>query len=457
MRGVINKKTVMKNLSERMNPYGNRKIDNLPAMPFSEIRFNEGKTRRVPGVLRTLLIFGLAMGMAAPAFAQDRIQSQQDVYDADNFIYGFPIGSFIYSPILSVQQEYEDNIFRTQNNAESDFITVIRPTVNVRSFWDAHALEFNASGRFGFYEKNQNEDYEDFSFGTRGRLDLLPETYLYGDWEFRREHEPRSSVDNVGGSEPTEFDVFDGAVGFVRALSDIKLYLETYFRRLEFEDSIVGGALEDNSDRDRDDIGASLRLTYGRDPASQVFFSAQTEKTDYQNEFFIDRSSTGYEFRLGFDKDLTGRLALQIYTGYIFRDYESSIDRVDDISVGGSVLWNATDLSSVLFSLERTIEDTTFGGGAGATLNTRYAVEYQHRFTDSWYWTLGGEYEDSQFFVTAPLDRTDRNFRAQSTLRYAFPYDLDLEIGFRHERRESDTAGADFANNRIFIGLRTDF
>jgi hypothetical protein len=53
---------------------------------------------------------------------------------------GIHVGGFMVFPELEIGERYDDNIFATKNGRESDFYTVISPSVSVESTWSRHGL-----------------------------------------------------------------------------------------------------------------------------------------------------------------------------------------------------------------------------------------------------------------------------------------------------------------------------
>ena len=106
-------------------------------------------------------------------------------------------GLFIY-PRPGLQEFYNDNIFATDSDEEDDFITLITPGVDVRSDWTKHAFDLYAKAAIGRYADQTDEDFEDFSVGTNGRLDITQRAKLRAGVSYDRLHEGRGSPDDVG-------------------------------------------------------------------------------------------------------------------------------------------------------------------------------------------------------------------------------------------------------------------
>ena len=73
-----------------------------------------------------------------------------DTVPADSEL-GIPLGSFQLFPTLDFRVGYNSNAFATQTQQTGSAYEAIRPSLDVRSDWNNHMLNFGAYGAFGFY------------------------------------------------------------------------------------------------------------------------------------------------------------------------------------------------------------------------------------------------------------------------------------------------------------------
>lgn len=126
---------------------------------------------------------------------------------------GVRLGGFLLFPDLSVSESYNSNIFATDTNKRDDFITTIEPSLDLRSDWNNHALNFHADAPVVRHADETDENYTDYTLATNGRLDVARDLRLFGAAGYRVRHEERASPDNQGGAEPTEYSVTAASVG----------------------------------------------------------------------------------------------------------------------------------------------------------------------------------------------------------------------------------------------------
>ena len=105
---------------------------------------------------------------------------------------GQRVGGFIVYPDLDVQETYDSNVFATQTNQKGDLFTSMVPSVDVRSDWNVHALNFHADSSVNKYISYDRADYTDYTAGTDGRLDIYHDARMYDGLAFLLRHEPFS-------------------------------------------------------------------------------------------------------------------------------------------------------------------------------------------------------------------------------------------------------------------------
>ena len=120
-----------------------------------------------------MIRLGSVLGLLL-AFAPFEIAHSQEGTEA----LGTPVGAFILYPSLTVETEYNDNIFATDGNEEDDIIFRINPLVKIESDWDNHSLQFLSSATFNQFVDHTSEDVIDYEFLSSGRVDILEDSSL---------------------------------------------------------------------------------------------------------------------------------------------------------------------------------------------------------------------------------------------------------------------------------------
>lgn len=295
---------------------------------------------------------------------------------------GIPVRSFLFHPGMDVHVHYDDNIFRSNANEQNDVITVLNPSAELVSNWNIHELRVYADANLARYADNDDENYEDFRAGARGRYDLTYGTYLYGGFQFDEAHEGRDSPDDVSGDEPTELDIWSGEIGFARDLARLKLFLEGRIKDTEYDNATANGAIIDNSFRNRTQYEADLKLAYELSPNYELFIRGVYDEREYDQNAVTNRSSDGWRMELGTDINISGKVKAQIHGGYITRDYNAGFKDVNTADYGASLVWNINGLTSITGDLDRRIIETT-QSNVSSYIRTRGTIGLEHAFTDN--------------------------------------------------------------------------
>jgi len=262
-----------------------------------------------------ILLFSAVMSPAsAQSLRDDDVISVRERLAPEYLALGVRAGGMIITPGLSVEETYDDNVFRTTDNEEEDFITVLEPTVNVQTDWNLHQVELDARGEVGYYADNSDENYQDYAAGLSGRYDIAHQTYLTGALRHEKRHENRDSPDDVRGDEPTEYDRTTARVEFVRALARLKLRTSGRYRVYRFDDARRQNVIVDNSGRDREEQRYEGRLSYELSPGYDLYVSGAWDVREYDRSGAQDRSSKGYEANVGTAVNISGKLAIPTET-----------------------------------------------------------------------------------------------------------------------------------------------
>ncbi|MEW6092282.1 MAG: outer membrane beta-barrel protein, partial [Pseudomonadota bacterium] len=106
---------------------------------------------------------------------------------------GVRAGAFTIFPEASVRGAYNDNIYATDVNTESDFITTLGARVSAVSTWSRHSLNLRAGLAQQLYADNNDEDRLDWDVGGDGRIDITRDTNISGGLSYAQLHEDRGS------------------------------------------------------------------------------------------------------------------------------------------------------------------------------------------------------------------------------------------------------------------------
>lgn len=369
---------------------------------------------------------------------------------------GYQWGSFKVLPQISFAQLWDDNIFATDTGEEDDIVTVVSPSLLLASNWDRHALNLRAGAVFSGYARHNDEDTQDAWFDLEGRYDLSKPTNLFGGIGYSREHEDRTSPDDVNGIEPTVYRVLRSHLGLYTENGPFTIRVGGTYDTLDYDDvnTLVSGTIN-NDDRDRDLYSVGARIGYRHSARYESFVQFATDTRNYDaplDNNLQNRDSEGYRFGAGLlikDARLNGELSL----GYIKQDYDdSALDDVSALDLGANLTWRASPSTAVRVSLDRSLEETTLLNSPGflyttAGLTVQSKVSPRTILTG----TLGVSESDYE-----GISRNDDLYALSLGLQYQLARHLFAEGSYSYTQRNSNIAGEDYNRNQLLFQLRAE-
>lgn len=378
-------------------------------------------------------------------------QRQRPDYDA----IGVRLGGFMLLPTLSLQESYNSNIFASEDDEESDFITSIEPALNLRSNWNNHALNLHADSKVSRYADNSSEDFEDYTLSADGRLDVLRDLRLFGGAGYRVRHIARYDPDSpTNTAEPAEYEVYGANAGIEKVFNRLSLRFDAARDQYRYDNiRLNDGTTRDEGDRDRDQTTLSLRTGYEIGPLRQVYLLGSYNWRDYErrvDDAGFERNSDGYLLAVGTEYDLTGITFLDGYIGYRVQEYDDPrLKEMSGWAAGLKLTWNVTQLTTLTGSLNRSVEETTQNGASGY-FATRASIRADHELLRNLILNASVGFENDEF---EGINRDDDYFLAGLGARYLMNRFLSVSGGYGYRTRDSNLPNADFDENVVFIRL----
>jgi len=408
----------------------------------------------------------VAPGVAAPeqplARGQRVTERPRPEYDAR----GVRLGTFFLYPRVELDELFNDNVFATNSNKSSDFITAVSPTLELRSNWSRHELDLRTGLSKGWYLDNSSEDYLDYFAAGDGRFDIDRNHAITGGARYERLHEERDSPDTPGGAaEPVEFNIYSANAGFVQQGLRVGYEALMDVRREEYEAvPAVGGSVISQSIRDVNIYTPSARVSYEVAPGYRGFVRGAVNWRNYDHTSPIagaadlDRDSWGYRADVGATVDITGVTYAEASIGYLSQEYnDDRLSAINGFDVGARVVWNATQLTSVVLNVDRQVQDSNnFAVGVGTTspgyLRSNVGLSVDHELFRNLLLNGRINYQNDDY---EGIDRTDNRFDIGAGVRYLLNNNAYLGGSYTLTRRDSDGALATggFTRNLFLIRL----
>ena len=364
---------------------------------------------------------------------------------------------------MSLSGTYNDNVFATKNDTDSDFGAILSPQVNVNSNWSRHALNFAAGATGVAWADHDQNNYLDAFASTTGRLDIQRSDIVSGTLKFSRLHDGRDNPDSNQGNANTDNE--GNLVRYYQGLADTQY--RHNFNRIY---TVVGGGVErlkyidngqnsDESRRDRTEYGARTRVGYQISPRLGTFVQGNYSYRDYDtNDEGQDRTSWGYRASVGTTVDITGLIFGEMSIGYSERNYDSSQFK-DSSGVGadGSLTWNVTPLTSIILNASSGILETTVevdGEPASGNLQNTVGIDVTHELLRNVLLNANAGYIRADY---EGVSRTDNIFNAGLGASYLVNRNLSLNATYEFTTRNSDAGGDEYTANVALVGFTVKY
>jgi len=183
-------------------------------------------------LLRGVAVLALTVAGTATVAAQTQPPSRdtRPARAGENYDpVGMPLGSFRLFPALEVQNSYKDNIYaqHVSRGQQGSLVHVFKPSLDLRSNWNNHMLNFYANGGIGLYTASSTENFQDFGVGTNGRFDIQRDWNVYAGGSFNRRHEDRTSPNALtGGNNPVRYNQLAANAGYFQKFNRFSARLD---------------------------------------------------------------------------------------------------------------------------------------------------------------------------------------------------------------------------------------
>ena len=405
-------------------------------------------------------------------------------------------------PMVSVTQEYTDNLFLTEEDTEDEWITILSPGLSLEAVGQSFETRLTYEAGFSFYNEYDEFDsvrhfgeYElvkelsrRFTFSVFDTLTRTEEPYDRAeleeaegetvqeriDYTLRRSREPRLSnaasarLDYAFG--PRDIAFAEYTFGLVedddpeeedsrRHNPEIGL---TYWFTRHFGTEIGAGytrgefdpgdeVVEETEDFDLWDGSARLIRNFSR--SLDGFVGYRHTYIDYDED---EDDYQVYEPNAGIDYRFHEYGTVSIAVGYYIQDYEEELEEDDESGylVDGSVnmRWPLRR-GAVLLRGESGYENTYFGTenlgftvyyGGAAAVNYRLARRLEAR--------LSGDYRYNKYTDVEP-EREDHIATLEGGMRFTLLEWLFLDVSDVYRIVDSTEEGEDYKENRVIMTL----
>jgi hypothetical protein len=394
-------------------------------------------------------------------FLRDRNTSVTERSHAEYDPPGIRAGAFRVSPSLALSSEWNDNVFYTDKDTQSDRFWKINPAITVQSDWSRHSLGLSASSTTTKYDDLKTEDADTYTFGANGRLDITRQTNVTASASKAKLTESRGAPNapQLATSAP-EYTVESESVAVDHEFNRLKVNGRYDHRAFDYKPvpQSDGTILTQNS-RDYKLDAATGRADYAISPATAIFSSVTLTKKDYTRVVGAQqdpRTSDGFNLLIGANFDITNAMRGEFAIGYAEQDFDSTQYKdLNAVAVRGQVEWFPTQLLTLTLNANRSLEDAAqFGVGGYDTTDVGVRADYELRRN----LLLAAHLEGGRDTFQGG-GRTDRRSGAGFGATYFMNRIVGLALDYNHAKRDSRGVNAieSYSDNRVTTGLVVKF
>lgn len=406
-----------------------------------------------------------AMAGTVPGQPQRRrLRADDDAFGA----VGDYAGSFLIKGGLELSTGYDTNPARLSKPVGSP-VYVVAPDLLVQSDWERHALVADLRGSFSGYTNNMpatidgfaspspvDIDRPDFTGHVDGRFDVDRDLKLTSQLRLRLATDnPGSPNVQAGLQKYPVYATYGGTFGFDQTFNRFEVAAGATVDRTAYTDSkLTDGSTFSNDDRDFNQYGGVGRFSYDLKPGLKPFVEIEGDNRVHdqaadRNGYLRD-SNGGYA-KVGSSFEFSRILTGEISVGYSARNYvDPRLSQLSGFLTTGSLVWNASGLTTVKFNTDTQIAETTIPGSSGVLVHT-YAAEVDHDFR-RWLTAIGkftyGTYDYQG------QNRNDKTYSIEGNLIYKLNRNVWIKGTLRHDILDSNQPGSSSQGTVAMVGVR---
>lgn len=408
------------------------------------------RTRAVPLCAVAASVFSICAMCVTPSFAQEPapVTSPIPVTGGPGPIpevpqtageLGITLGSFRLFPTLDLRAGYDSNPFALPAGQEvGSAYEAIRPSLEVRSDWSNHMLNFNAYGAFGFYNNAPTQNYQNFGVGMDGRLDIRRDWYLTGSAAFDRTTLAPGTPDVAFAQSPTVVSTIPLNLALYQRFNRVFYQVSAGLTVSSYQDySTISTATLPAASRDRTEYVENLRAGYEIRDGFDLWVQGGVNQRRYVqpiNAFDQQRNSNGWTVTGGSTLDLGGISKLEAFVGYAQQTYVNPDLTTPAVIFGLGGVWNGYEPLIVRPFVVRSINETVYTNYQDY-VTTTIGSEFIYTITSDWQLNAGASFNLLDYTpvpgAIGAFQHTDNFYRASLGLLYSvYP---QLQIGPLYE------------------------
>lgn len=406
-----------------------------------------------PAFLYCVSVFGLCLGLVEPAQAQTSTLLDPQIpvsYDRgrntsvterarpDYDALGIRAGSTIIFPKVDLGLGYNSNIYLTPAGEIDSAFAVVAPSARIQSDWSQHSLRVSGGGRLRRFFGNSRRDENEWYLNASGRYDLSNFVSVSADVQSgRSQEEPFASETEANIASLSQYNRAFGALKAEYRSSKTRSIINYDYTRLDFSSLDLGGGLSaSQADRNRDVQRIFAQFEYATSTSTALYVQLGYVDTNYTAALPLgraERDSHGVRAIAGLSVDFSGFFRGAVGVGYSERRFSSAVfNDVTGLSADARLEYFPNELTTVTFSLRRSIEDASIGT-ISAFFDNRAQIRIDREARRNLLVRLTGEYGVQDY---ADSTRKNRYWRAGGGATYLVSPSARIQFDAGYSRRD---------------------
>lgn len=407
----------------------------------------------------------LCPALASAQSFEDKIISYEPVgsrVPEEYKVKGLNYHGFVFYPEMKIQPYYNDNIFLSETQEESDFVTNFIPKLKIEKKYGPHGFNFDLIGFASRHKDFDDENLKLYNVSADGNIHIARGlSFLYSAYEKRDVISRSEPGDTQFTTEPVNFNRHELSLGLSKQFNRLSLTLLGSTNRTTYENGVSRTTrlpvVFDDGDRttNRAELVAEYDIL-GRSsdvPEHTLFASISHQRQDFDIASNAPGGVNPNNKETGFLAGIVTKYKGLIYgkagIGYFARNFEAGKDvKKLDIDVNLSMV--VTPKLTVNFAAGRDVDqDNSFLTGL---VNTQGSAGFDYELLHNWFAGANFIYKDKEF-LGAQSGRQDRVYESSVYTRYLISPKLEGQLELNHNARSSNAVGADYDQNIIMMTL----
>ena len=363
-----------------------------------------------------------------------------------------------FSPLLSIREEYDDNIYLTDTDEKSDWITTISPGFTIEPRTTKHKFTFDYRADLKFFADCNGEN--NYNHTTNAVAEFLFNKVRFELANAFRYFSDRAGSEDTNRTARTQ-DYVRTLVTFDFNKLDLSLGYNYRLENYRSDDAI--GAFRDQAltykDLERDEHEGEIEAAFKLWPKTALLLSGVYGTIDHDTGKKSD--SDYFDALVGLRGQPTAKCTVEGKIGYRGQDYKDYDNDFESVIFRGNLIEEFTSRDILRLDFLRTSNETNYKDNAYYQC-TFIGAGFKHGFTDRLFGNIDFSYSRNSYPTkttegTETAKREDDFWSGGVGVSYELPKGVTADVKYEYSSRDSNFSTFDYKNNRVSIGLTASF